>query len=69
VILIPQFESELILTQLISRIKKALAEPFQIDSNKIHMSISIGQGTYPYNGTDALKLLRYVELEIKNTLR
>ena len=69
VMLLPQVESELNLTQLIWRIEKALAEPFQIDFNKIHISISIGQGTYPSDGTNALKLLQYVELQIKNSLR
>jgi len=64
-ILLPQIESQLILTQLVSRIEKVMAKPFLIDSINIILNTSIGQGTYPYSGSDALKLLQYVESEIK----
>jgi len=65
VILLPLIESQSILNQLVSRIEKELTEPLQIDTNKIHLSISIGQANYPYNGADASALLQYVESDIK----
>jgi len=63
-IVLPQIDSQLILTQLVRRIEKVMAEPFVVNSRNIFLNTSISQGTYPYSGSDALKLLQYVESEI-----
>lgn len=69
VILLPEVTNDFTLIKLISRIKKTLIEPFLINSNRINLSISIGQGMYPFNGTNALKLFKYVESEIQKKFR
>jgi diguanylate cyclase len=65
-ILLPQIKTQLILKQLVIRIEKELAKPFNVLSNEIYIKTRVGYGIYPDNGVDASGLYRYVESKIAN---
>lgn len=66
-ILMPQIDSQQALAKLIHRLRKTLAEPFDIDAHSIHMSFSLGRAIYPYDGTTAESLIRHVEADVENS--
>jgi len=67
-ILLPQIENSQNLFQLCRRIKNELPDSFQIDNNTIELDISMAEGIYPDNASNALELLKYVEIKINNSL-
>lgn len=62
-ILIPQIDSQQVLTKLIHRLLVTLAESFQIDAHRIHMSFSLGKTVYPYDGNTSVLLMEQVEAD------
>ncbi len=60
-ILIPQIENPQSLTKLINRIRNAVSQPYQIASNSIHITFSLGEAIYPYDGSSAESLLQHAE--------
>jgi diguanylate cyclase (GGDEF)-like protein len=62
-ILMPQIDSQQALTKLIHRVRKTLAEPFEIDAHGVHMSFSLGKAVYPYDGTTSVLLMEQVEAD------
>lgn len=66
-ILMPQIDSQQALTKLINRLRKNLAEPFDIDTHSVHMSFSLGKAVYPYDGTTAALLKQHVEADLQTS--
>ena len=48
-------------TQLISRLRKVIAEPLDVVGNQINVSASIGMASYPEDGQDSEALLRLAD--------
>ncbi len=64
-ILTPQIDSQQVLTKLIHRLLETLAEPFQIDTHRLHMSFSLGKAVYPYDGNTSVLLMEQVEADAR----
>lgn len=63
-VLLTQLKDRGVLSQLIQRVKKALAEPYASDLAYVDINISLAQATYPDNGVDAAMLMDFIETEL-----
>ncbi|HEY9052834.1 MAG TPA: diguanylate cyclase [Gammaproteobacteria bacterium] len=66
-VLLTQIKNRNVITQLIRRVEKTLAETFLMDAPPLHINASIAYGIYPDNAVDAMTLIQYVEDELCNT--
>lgn len=51
------------------KVLEALAQPYLIEGNTVHITTSVGVGIYPMHGTDADTLIRHADLALYDAKR